>query len=203
MSEKQNKLIEEITDLAIEKMNKWPSSRNRQKQFILAYVANGFTNASEACRNAGYSKNSANNTANKMLKGTHKFPHIPPVIKYLKKAYEERSTELSIATGTEVLQHLTKVMDRQEDEYTVVVLKKREEKWIEMEDGSLKKQAKEYEEPSVVSMPTKVSDTNKAAELLGKYHKLWTEKTEMTGNVGLIQIVDDIPGENYADNEAD
>lgn len=38
MSEKQNKLIEEITDLAIEKMNKWPSSRNRQKQFILGVI---------------------------------------------------------------------------------------------------------------------------------------------------------------------
>lgn len=199
VNEKQLKLIEEIKEQAIELMSEWPSSRNKQKQFILAYVANGFTNASEACRNAGYSEKSANSRAHDMLSGRDKYVHIQPIVEKLKKAYEERSTELSIATGTEVLQHLTRVMERQESEHTVVVLKKREEKWVTMEDGTLKKQTIEYEEPAVVPMPAKVSDTNKAAELLGKHHVLWTDKQELSGEVATdINITID-----YGDDDED
>lgn len=38
---------------------------------------------------------------------------------------------------------------------------------------------------------TSVRDRNNAAELLGKRYALWTEKKEISGNVG-VKIVDDI-----------
>lgn len=192
MNDKHAKLIEEIKNLAIELMSEWPPSRNKQKTFVLSYVSNGFSNASEACRFAGYSEKSAANTANKMLSGTEKFRHIPPVVEKLQKAYGERSAELSIASGTEVLQHLSKVMERREEEHTVVVIKRREEKWVQMEDGSYKKQTVDIEEPVVVPMPTRVSDTTKAAELLGKYHALWTERHEIDANLHSSSKLDSI-----------
>lgn len=192
MNEKQMKLNEEIKVRAIELMSEWPSSRNKQKQFILAYVANGFTNASEACRNAGYSEKSSVKLASNMVNGVDKYRHIPPIIEKLKTAYEERTAELSIASGTEVLQHLSKVMERCEEEHTVVVIKRREEKWVQMEDGSYKKQTVDIEEPVVVPMPTRVSDTTKAAELLGKYHALWTERHEIDANLHSSSKLDSI-----------
>ncbi|NJJ38551.1 terminase small subunit [Paenibacillus apii] len=39
---------------------------------------------------------------------------------------------------------------------------------------------------------TSVRDRNNAAELLGKRYALWTEKKELTGNLG-VTIVNDIP----------
>lgn len=104
MSEREAKAVSEIIDKANELMSDWPSTRQKQKKFILAYVANGFTNASEAAREAGFSSKSAHTTANKMLSGSEKFLHIPPIIAELRKAFDERLEELSIMTGTELLQ---------------------------------------------------------------------------------------------------
>lgn len=104
MSEREAKAISDLIEKANVLMSDWPSARQKQKKFILAYVANGFTNASEAAREAGFSEKSSGNLANKMLTGTEKYRHIPPIIAELKKAFDERLEELSIMTGTELLQ---------------------------------------------------------------------------------------------------
>lgn len=150
-------------------MADWSSSRNRQKRFVLEYVATGFTNASEAARNAGYSEKSARNTANKMLSGSDKFRHIPSVVEKLKQTYQERQSELKIADGTEVLQRLTK-FGRQEP------IKKyyKSEKIV---DGE-----KTVEENTYITTPSD-EDTLRALDLLGKSYALFTERQQIDATV--------------------
>ena len=97
---KQSQLINEIADLASDLMSEWPSTRNKQKEFVLAYVSNGFINGTEAAKKAGYSAKTAGTIASNLLTGMKKYEHIPPVIEELKNAYDERAIELSIASGT-------------------------------------------------------------------------------------------------------
>ncbi|OTN83700.1 hypothetical protein A5819_003797 [Enterococcus sp. 7E2_DIV0204] len=162
-----NELIDEMVYLANNLMSDWPPARNMQRKFILAYIANGFTNGSEAAKTAGYSPKTANTLASNMLTGMNKYEHIPPVVKELKNAYDDRSVELSIATGTEVLQYLTSVM-RGEKTETVAT-------------------AKGLYEGVELSAKDKI----KAAELLGKRHALFTDKVDIAGDIG-VTIVDDI-----------
>ncbi len=165
--DKEEKLIKEISDMANDLMKDWPSSRNRQKQFILEYVASGFINASDAARKAGYSEKNVNNTASNMLSGINKFVHISEVVEELKKAYEERNEALKIASGTEILQILTKHARRESIEYEVT------------------------KEGDVVETPTTVANSIKASELIGKSYALFTDKSEITGDMS-VTIVDDI-----------
>lgn len=177
----QDQLKKEIADLANELMADWPSSRNKQKQFVLEYVAVGFTNASKAARNAGYSKKNANKTASNMINGVDKYRHIPPVINELKEAFEERNEELKIADGTEVLQRLTSIGRQLPSEKYY-----RSEKEI---DG-----LKTVEENKYVTTPSD-EDALKALELLGKNYALFTDKQEIDADLGLEIVID------YGDEE--
>lgn len=155
------KLIKEISDEAIQLMADWPSSRNKQKRFILEYVATGFTNASEAARNAGYSKKTANKVANNMLSGVDKYGHIKPITEKLQSEYDKRQAELKIADGTEVMQYLTSLMRGEQTEKTVISV------------GDFTQE--------ITDIDVSAKDRIKAAELLGKRYGIWTDKTELTG----------------------
>ncbi|WP_439109121.1 terminase small subunit, partial [Lactobacillus crispatus] len=48
--------MKEIEKLALDLMADWPSTRNQQKQFVLEYMKNGFSNATKAAIAAGYTK---------------------------------------------------------------------------------------------------------------------------------------------------
>ena len=50
-------------------------------------------------------------------------------------------------------------------------------------DNKGKKVTDEAEQPICVEIPTKVSDVNKAAEMLGKYYALFTEKLNVDGDM--------------------
>ena len=43
-----------------------------------------------------------------------------------------------------------------------------------------------------MEIPAKLSDANKAAEMLGKYYALFTDRTQVEGD-SVIQIIDNIP----------
>lgn len=148
-------------------MADWPSTRARQKQFVLEYVANGFINATEAARKAGYSEKTATKQASQLLSNLDNTRHISIVINQLKKAYEERNEALKIASGTEILQILTKHARRESIEYEVT------------------------KEGDVVETPTTVANSIKASELIGKSYALFTDKSEITGDMS-VTIVDDI-----------
>jgi len=163
----EEKLKKEIADLANQLMADWPSTRARQKQFVLEYVANGFINATEAARKAGYSEKTATKQASQLLSNLDNTRHISIVINQLKKAYEERNEALKIASGTEILQILTKHARRESIEYEVT------------------------KEGDVVETPTTVANSIKASELIGKSYALFTDKSEITGDMS-VTIVDDI-----------
>lgn len=181
----QDLLKKEISDKANELMADWSSSRNRQKQFVLEYVATGFTNASEAARNAGYSKNTARSLASNMLAGVNKYKHIPPVVEELQKAYQERQSELKIADGTEVLQLLSK-FGRQEPTKKYYKSKK-------LVDGK-----KTIEENTYITTPAD-EDAIRALDLLGKSYALFTERREVDATVEtskLDSILDQLSDED-------
>ncbi|WP_105121763.1 terminase small subunit [Streptococcus suis] len=122
MKDREKQAINELKQLANNLMSDWPPSRNRQKSFVLAYMANGFQNATQAAKEAGFSEKTARITAHKMLAGTNKFLHIPPVIKKLENAYHDRLEELSIMTATELMQYWSKGARGELQDYALVGL---------------------------------------------------------------------------------
>ena len=159
----------------------------KQRRFAYEYVID--LNGAQAAIRAGYAKRSAESQASRLLT-------IDKVKDLIDELNAEKENDL-IATQEEVLKHLTRVMRREEAEHTVVILKGGESKWVTGPDGKPKKVTEQWEEEKVVKYPTKVSDTNRAAELLGKRYAMWTDKTDITGDVG-VMIVDDV---TYDDEE--
>lgn len=124
----------------------------KQKAFADYYIETG--NATESARRAGYSEKYLNTNANKLLQNTSISLYLD---ERMKKIEDER-----IANGDEVLKYLTSVMRGEEDEEVIVV---------EGEgDGcsSARKIRKELN----------AKDRLRAAELLGKRHRLFTDKIE-------------------------
>lgn len=91
-----------------------------------------------------------------------------------------------VASQQEVMEYLSSVMRREHKEVVVVTLTKEVSKWV---DG--KKQTVKEEIPELVEIPAKLSDANKAAELLGKRYAMWTDKQQVDVT-GAVTFVDDI-----------
>lgn len=112
----------------------------------------------------------------------------------VKEYIEQKLTEIAserIADTKEVMEYLTAVMRREHKEYVVVTLKEEDTKYVPDENGTMRKQTVKTEVPKVVEIPAKLSDANKAAELLGKRYGLFTDKVKVEGSVG-VEIIDDI-----------
>jgi phage terminase small subunit len=150
----------------------------KQKRFADEYIISG--NATEAARIAGYKHPNKVGSENLVKLG-------------IKKYIEERLEELEstkIADQKEVLEYLTRVMRREESEHTVVTITTEVSEYVPDERGTMRKKTVKTEEPQVVEMPAKLSDTNKAAELLGKRHGTWTEKIDMTADLNINVVMD-------------
>lgn len=168
----EEKAIKDIVTRAEGLMAGWSPSKNRQKQFVLAYIRTGFNNATEAARNAGYSEKTANKQASQLLSGMDKTRHILEVVTELKNMFDERMIELSIADGTEILQYLTSLMRGQEKEQ------------------ALRGMGEGYQE--IINMDVSAKDRIKAAELLGRSKTLWTDKVDISGGVIFIGGEDEL-----------
>lgn len=149
----------------------------KQKIFCDEYLID--LNATQAAIRAGYSEKYAHTNANKLLQNT-------TIKEYIQKRLDEKEDAL-IAKQDEVLKTLTRIMRREEPETVVVTCKKHKSYY----DDNGKKVIDDAEEPVAVPIPTKVSDANKAAEMLGKYYTLFTDRTQIEGEA-LVQIIDDI-----------
>lgn len=158
----------------------------RQERFIDEYVID--CNATQAAIRAGYSKKSAGPNADKLLKD-------PLIKERLEKRMAEKKDEL-IAKQDEVLRYLTRVMRREEKETIVVTVSEEVEDFAPDESGKLKKIKSKKEVPATVEIPTKVSDANKAAELLGKRYSLFTDRIDLDADLELNVTID------YGDTEA-
>lgn len=148
----------------------------RQKRFADEYLID--MNAEQAAIKAGYSKKYARGNAYKIVADSC-------IQEYIKKRMEEKDKEL-IASQDEVLKYLTKVMRRELKEVVVVTCKKEKTMMVVDESGVPRKQTIREEIPQEVEIPAKLSDANKAAELLGKRYGLFTDKIDVDGNVPII-----------------
>ena len=116
----------------------------------------------------------------------------------IKTYIEEKLAEISsqkIAEAQEVMEYLTSVMRREYKENIVVTLTEETSTYVPDENGTMRKHTTKKEVPQLVEIPAKLSDANKAAELLGKRYGLFTDKLNVAGAVP-VQIVDDCDGDS-------
>lgn len=133
----------------------------KQQRFADEYIRLG--EVTKAAINAGYSTKSAYAVGSENLKK-------PSIKAYIDKRLEELKKE-SIAEQDEILQYLTSVMRGETTEQTLVG------------------QGEGYQEIDNIDVGAK--DRIKAAELLGKRYRMWTEKVE--AEVTTPIFVDDVP----------
>lgn len=140
----------------------------KQQRFCDEYLID--LNATQAAIRAGYSEKTAKAMGCENLTK-------PDIREYIDKRMAEKEAEL-IADQNEVMKYLTSVMRREETESVVVTLSEEETKYVEDEHGTMRKQTIKKEVPKIVAIPARLSDANKAAELLGKAHGIYTDKVE-------------------------
>lgn len=133
----------------------------KQQRFADEYIKTG--NAYQSAINAGYSETYAKGNVVKLLENVS-------VKSYIDKRLEELKKE-SIAEQDEILQYLTSVMRGEMTEQTLVG------------------QGEGYQEIDNIDVGAK--DRIKAAELLGKRYRMWTEKIE--AEVTTPTFVNDVP----------
>lgn len=120
----------------------------KQQRFADEYIISG--NATQAAIKAGYSSKYANTNASKLLQNTT-----------IKSYIDERLAQLAsdkVATQEEVLTYLTSVMRGETREQTLCSIGELGQEVIDIDVGA--------------------KDRIKAAELLGKRFRMWTEKVE-------------------------
>ncbi|HBF4772979.1 terminase small subunit [Clostridioides difficile] len=119
-------------------------------------------NATEAAIKAGYSEKTAKVIGAENLTKP-----------YLKSYIDERIAQLEsnrIADAKEVMEYLTKIVRNEAKEEVVVV--------------------SEYG-PEIIKKDVSIRDRNKAAELLGKRYRLFTDKVEVEGAIPIVITGDD------------
>ena len=120
----------------------------KQQRFADEYIICG--NATEAAIKAGYSRKTASDVGAENLKK-------PNIKSYLDERLKALESE-KIASQEEVLEFLTSVMRGEKTEQTLCSI------------GELGQQ--------VIDIDIGAKDRIKAAELIGKRHRLWTDKVE-------------------------
>lgn len=137
-----------------------------------------FGNAEQAALKAGYSKAYARGNAHKLVANVS-------IKKYIDKRLEEIKSE-RVADQQEVMEYLTAVMRREHKEVVPITLMQEASKWVAGKKETVKKEVVE-----LVEIPAKLSDANKAAELLGKRYTMWTDNQNISAIV-TPTFVDDI-----------
>lgn len=121
----------------------------KQQKFADEYIISG--NATQAAIKAGYSKKYANTNASKLLQNT-------TIKSYIDERLEALQSK-KVADQQEVLEYLTSVMRGKETEQTIIGV------------GDFGQELTDIE--------VSAKDRIKAAELLGKRYRMWTDKQEV------------------------
>lgn len=151
----------------------------KQQRFCDEYLID--LNATQAAIRAGYSKKTAQVIGAENLS--------KPIIKeYIEKRMAEKEEAL-IAKQDEVMKYLTAVMRRELSEHVVVTVSEEKSYYEPDENGTMRKRTEKKETPKIVEIPSRLSDSNKAAEMLGRAYAMFSEKMEIDGAVPVI--VDD------------
>lgn len=145
----------------------------RQRTFAEAYAIPGtemYGNATKSAIYAGYKESRAEVTGSELVRNSKVQEYIGGV--------EEKLFDENIMSGKEVLYRLTRTARAKTVEIEAVVAKSAE--YIKHPDYKQKHVLVYNEHVEMIEKPPKISDQNKALELLGKHHKLWTDKQEIT-----------------------
>ncbi|PHI05734.1 terminase small subunit [Fusobacterium polymorphum] len=137
----------------------------RQKAFCEYYVASG--NATEAAIKAGYSERTAKSIGQRLLT-------FVDIKKYIDELMQKLESE-RIATAEEVLQNLTAMMRGEIQEEVIVV------------EG----EGEGVSSARIIKKQVSAKDRIKAAELLGKRHALFTDKTKIEGTLPVMIVGED------------
>ena len=132
----------------------------KQKKFCDEYIKTG--NATEAYIKAGYNRSGARANASRLITNDNIKNYID---EQLKKIEDE-----SIADSQEVLKYLTRIIRNEETEQVVVT----------ENIGDYMSEAK------IVNKKLSAKDKIKAAELLGKRYRLFTDKVEANVDANII-----------------
>lgn len=152
----------------------------KQQRFCDEYLID--LNATQAAIRAGYSEKTAAVIATENLRK-------PNIREYIDTRMAEKEEQL-IATQDEVMKYLTAVMRREYSEHVVVTLSAEESKYEPDANGTMRKVTVKTESAEIVEIPARLSDANKAAELLGKAYALFTDKVEQDVDMELNITVD-------------
>ena len=156
----------------------------QQKRFVQELFKHNH-NGKQAAIAAGYSEKTAEVQASRLLRNVKVLEYREELLKDLEKS--------SIATIEEILEYYTRVMRRQEMESVVVTIKEKVTGMVKNpETGKKERRTIEKETAKIVEIPTKISDANKAAEMLGKNFGIWTEKVKFDSEQS-ITFVEDLP----------
>ena len=137
----------------------------RQKAFCEYYVVSG--NATDAATKAGYSERTAKSIGQRLLT-------FVDIKKYIDELMQKLESE-RIASAEEVLQNLTAMMRGEIQEEVVVV---------EGEGDGVSS-------ARVIKKQVSAKERIKAAELLGKRHALFTDKTKIEGTLPVMIVGED------------
>ncbi|MFL2116287.1 terminase small subunit [Marinilactibacillus psychrotolerans] len=143
----------------------------KQQRFADEYIISG--NKYQSAITAGYSKNYAKAQSSKLLENVG-------IKSYIDERLEQIKSE-KVADQQEILEYLTSVVRGEQTEQTLIGEGMGEQKITDIE----------------------LSGTQriKAAELLGKRYAMWTDKQDISGSLGMVQIFDDIPkGDSNGDD---
>jgi phage terminase small subunit len=167
----------------------------KQKRFCDEYLID--LNAVQAAIRAGYSKSTAR-SASKWI-NQNESPQKPTspnkskfnneMRQYIDERMAEKEKEL-IADQDEVMRYLTSVMRREKKEQVVVTLNHETSKYVPDENGITRKQTVKQEVPKIIEIDAPIRDANKAAELLGKAHGLFTDKVDLNADMDLNIVID-------------
>lgn len=162
-----------------------PILTEKKKRFAEEYLK--CLNATEAAKRAGYSASSAYSTGHRLLKDDEVKKYIQGVGNQVQK-----DNILSINDTLAIISSMAKGERSEEKE----VITKRP-KFIN--HPTTNKPILVYEEElEVIELKAKNSDVLKGAELLGKYHALFTDNQNISAQ-GPIFIIDDIPDQDLSD----
>ena len=145
----------------------------RQEKFVSEYLKT--LNITQSAIKAGYSPHTASEQGSRLLKNKK-------VAKYIDEQ-RKRIIDEGVLSANELLHILSNAAVGDESEVREVVVKRGE---FQRNPDTDKMNLVYNEHVEMVEVPIKPSDRLRARDMLGKYHKLFTEKKELTGDTPVI-----------------
>ena len=145
----------------------------RQEKFISEYLKT--LNVTQSAIKAGYSPHTATVQGSRLLKNEK-------VAKYIDEQRKKVIDE-GVLSANELLHILSNAAVGDETEIREVVVKRGE---FQRNPDTDRMNLVYNEHVEMVEVPIKPSDRLRARDMLGKYHKLFTEKKELTGDTPVI-----------------